>query len=83
MQTLKVFAPTHLREAATASGFLQCPTCGLVWLGKSQGEKCPEGQHSRPDHIAVICRQCGIAVTPETSHAHAGCARKHLLGSTG
>jgi hypothetical protein len=65
-QKLKSFAPEHLADDATKSGFFQCQKCGLIWFGKPERAKtCPDGPHQprgRPVHVAVMCRSCDALV---------------------
>ncbi len=76
MVALKSFAPTHLVEDAQESGFFQCPTCGMVWFGRNDIRRCPEG-HGHPVHVAVLCRTCDIALTVDQIAAHLN-SKDHL-----
>jgi hypothetical protein len=44
---------------ARAGGFFQCQKCGLVWFGRDDIPKCPDG-HSYAVHVAILCRTCDL-----------------------
>ncbi len=78
--TLQSFSPRHLVEKAKRSGFFQCRQCGLIWFGKPEaGDRCPEGPHGKPVHVALLCRACDAIVPAEqlvdhlSSHEHTLC----------
>lgn len=58
MESRESFCPEHLREKAKESGFFQCPKCGLVWFGRPDYDFCPQADHGKPVHVAVLCRIC-------------------------
>jgi rubredoxin len=64
MPTLEPFTPEHLRKYAKESGFFHCRQCGLIWFGgedENQGF-CPQGPHSKPVHVVMLCRDCDAVV---------------------
>jgi len=78
MPQLKSFAPDHLEEAAQASGFLQCPKCGLVWFGNPDFAQCPQAPHGPPVRVVLLCRSCDAEV-PATHLATHLAGRNHVL----
>lgn len=67
---LKSFSPEHLTEAAQRSGFFQCQKCGLIWFGRPDIERCPQGPHGTPVRVVLLCRVCDATVSAEELAAH-------------
>ena len=73
MTTLKTFAPDYLTKDAERSGFLQCPTCGVIWFGRPEITFCPGGSdsHGKAVRVAVLCRwNCDKAIPIEHFAEH-------------
>jgi len=71
MRKLNSFSPHHLVYKAKASGFFQCPLCGLVWFGSPESaDTCPEGPHGPSVHVVVLCRSCNVIVSVAEIAAH-------------
>lgn len=75
MARLNSFCPNHLAAHAEESGFFQCPKCGLIWFGRPDIQRCPDGPHGLPVRVVVLCRVCDADVPADK-------LLKHLSGES-